>query len=98
MTTITIFEGISLNGASLSNVDVLRSTARHLSAQADRLPCTEDGWQLRQVADSLFDLIDEVTGAATSLEMWLADPANRDADEYSDIYKEVHGFRPRGRV
>lgn len=98
MTTITIFKGISLNGAPLSNVDVLRSTARRLSARADRLLYTEDGWQLRQVADSLFDLIDEVTGVATSLEMWLADPANRDAEEYSDIYKEVHGFRPRGRI
>ena len=81
-----------------SNADVLRSTARRLSARADQLLYTEDGWQLRQVADSLFDLIDEVTGVATSLEMWLADPANRDAEEYSDIYKEVHGFRPRGRI
>lgn len=98
MTTIAIFEGISLNGALLSNVDVLRSTARRLSARADRLLYTEDGWQLRQVADSLFDLIDEVTGVSTSLEMWLADPTNRDAEEYSDIYKEIHGFRPRGSV
>ena len=98
MATITIFEGISLNGAPLSNVDVLRSTARRLSAQANRLLCTESYWQLHQIADSLFDLIDEVTGAVTSLEMWLADPANRDAEEYSDIYKEVHGFRPRGRI
>lgn len=97
MATIAIFEGISLNGIPLSNVDVLRSIARRLSAQADQLLYTEDGWQLRQVADSLLDLIDEVTGAITSLEMWLADPSNRDMEEYSDIYKEVHGFRPRGR-
>lgn len=96
--TIAIFEGVSLNGAPLSNVSVLRSTARRLSARAEQLLYTEEGWQLRQVADSLFDLIDEVTGVTASLEMWLADPANRDAEEYSDIYKEVHGFRPRGRI
>lgn len=98
MITITIFEGISLNGTPLSNVNVLRSVARRLSAQADRLPYTEDGWELSQVADSLFDLIDEAMGVTASLEMWLADPANRDSEEYSDIYKEVHGFRPRGSV
>ena len=26
---------------------------------------------------------------------WLADPANRQDPIYSDIYKDVHGFRPR---
>ena len=26
---------------------------------------------------------------------WLADPANRADPLYSDIYKDVHGFRPR---
>ena len=26
---------------------------------------------------------------------WLADPANRYSEEYSDIYKDVHGVRPR---
>lgn len=26
---------------------------------------------------------------------WLADPANRVDPLYSDIYKDVHGFRPR---
>ena len=25
---------------------------------------------------------------------WLANPANWDAPEYSDIYKDVHGVRP----
>lgn len=93
--TITIFTGISLNGAPLSDADVLRSTAHRISAQADRLLYTEDGWQLRQVADSLFDLIDEVTGVSTSLEMWLADHNNASHPEYSDLYKEVHGIRPR---
>lgn len=29
------------------------------------------------------------------LKAWLADPANRYSEEYSDIYKDVHGFRPR---
>ena len=29
------------------------------------------------------------------LTAWLADPANRYSEEYSDIYKDVHGFRPR---
>ena len=26
---------------------------------------------------------------------WLADPANRQDPLYSDIFKDVHGFRPR---
>lgn len=26
---------------------------------------------------------------------WLADPANRYSEEYSDIYKDVHGVRSR---
>lgn len=26
---------------------------------------------------------------------WLADPANRGSENYSDIYKEMYGVRPR---
>lgn len=26
---------------------------------------------------------------------WLSDPANRDDEEYSDVFKDVYGFRPR---
>ena len=26
---------------------------------------------------------------------WLVDPANRYSEEYSDIFKDVHGVRPR---
>lgn len=26
---------------------------------------------------------------------WLADPANKDSEIYSDIYKDVYGVRPR---
>lgn len=26
---------------------------------------------------------------------WLADPANRNSEIYSDIYKDVYGVRPR---
>lgn len=26
---------------------------------------------------------------------WLADPANRDSDIYSDVFKDLYGFRPR---
>jgi hypothetical protein len=29
------------------------------------------------------------------LTAWLADPANRYSEEYSDIFKDVYGFRPR---
>ena len=29
------------------------------------------------------------------LAAWLADPANRYSEEYSDIYKDVYGVRPR---
>lgn len=28
-------------------------------------------------------------------ELWLADPANWDSEIYSDIHKDVYGFRPR---
>ena len=27
---------------------------------------------------------------------WLSDPANYDDESYSDIYKDLFGFRPRG--
>jgi hypothetical protein len=29
-------------------------------------------------------------------EAWLHDPANFDAEEYSDIYKDLYGVRPHG--
>lgn len=29
------------------------------------------------------------------LTAWLADPANRYSEEYSDIFKDVYGVRPR---
>ena len=29
------------------------------------------------------------------LRRWLADPANRYSEEYSDIFKDVYGVRPR---
>lgn len=29
------------------------------------------------------------------LTAWLVDPANRYSEEYSDIYKDVYGVRPR---
>ena len=29
------------------------------------------------------------------LTAWLADPVNRYSEEYSDIYKDVYGVRPR---
>lgn len=29
------------------------------------------------------------------LKAWLADPANECSPEYSDIYKDVYGIRPR---
>lgn len=32
--------------------------------------------------------------ADKALREWLANPANWDAPEYSDIYKDVHGIRP----
>ena len=28
------------------------------------------------------------------LKAWLANPANRYSEEYSDIHKDVYGFRP----
>lgn len=33
--------------------------------------------------------------AEIALLRWLADPANWDGPIYSDIYKDVHGVRPR---
>lgn len=33
--------------------------------------------------------------ACAELKKWLADPANRDSECYSDIHKDVYGYRPR---
>lgn len=91
MATIAIFTGVTVNGQDFSNVETVRSFARAWSAQADR---TQDD-ALFWVASSLFDLLDEVEGVTAALEQWLADPSNRDDEEYSDIFKDVYGFRPR---
>lgn len=89
--TIAIFTGVTVNGQDFSNAETVRSFARAWSAQAD---CTQDD-ALFWVASSLFDLLDEVEGVTAALEEWLTDPSNVDDEEYSDIYKDVYGFRPR---
>ena len=43
----------------------------------------------RYLAEKLADEVE------AELLAWLADPANRQDPLYSDIYKDVHGFRPR---
>jgi len=91
MATIAIFTGVTVNGQDFSDVETVRSFARAWSAQADR---TQDD-ALFWVASSLFDLLDEVEGVTAALEQWLSDPSNRDDEEYSDIFKDVYGFRPR---
>jgi hypothetical protein len=46
------------------------------------------------VIDSYLAEVREAEEEAT-LRAWLADPANWDDPIYSDIYKDVHGVRPR---
>lgn len=89
--TIAMFSGVTINGQDFSNADTVRAFARSWSAQADRTQNDELGL----IAFSLFDLLDEVEGIAADLESWLADPSNMDNEEYSDIFKDVYGFRPR---
>ena len=88
--TIAMFAGVTINGQDFSDVETVRTFARAWFAQADR---TLDE-ALHEVASSLFDLLDEVEGVTAALEEWLADPANANSPEYSDIFKDVHGFRP----
>lgn len=89
--TIAIFTGVTINGQDFSDVENVRAFAQAWSAQADRTWDDELYW----IASSLFDLLDEVEGVTAALEEWLADPSNVDDEEYSDIYKDVYGFRPR---
>lgn len=89
--TIVMFAGVSVNGQDFSDVETVRAFARAWSAQAER---TLDE-ALHEVAFSLFDLLDEVEDVSSALDEWLSDPSNRDNEEYSDIFKDVHGFRPR---
>lgn len=89
--TIAIFVGVTVNGEDFSQSDVVSDFAQKWHNQADR---TWDD-DLFEIADSLFDLVDEVEGVTAALVEWLSDPENEDDEEYSDIYKDVYGFRPR---
>ena len=89
--TISIFTGVTINGQDFSDVENVRAFAQEWSAKADRTWDDELYW----VASSLFDLLDEVEGVTAALVEWLADPSNEDDIEYSDIFKDVYGYRPR---
>ena len=92
-----IFTNITFNGQDLNEEAVLRSVAESISAMADRKMYEDEGYVLHQVSCSLFDILDEITGVADNLIEWLSDHDNRNDPEYSDIYKDVYGFRPRCR-
>ena len=89
--SIAIFSGITVNGHDFSDVETIRFYARTWSALAD---CRNDE-ALFQIADSLFDLLDEIEGVTSALVDALDDIGVDPEDpEYSDIYKEIYGFRP----
>lgn len=87
-----MFNDITVNGRPLSDLAALRALSADLYAQANR----SDDYDLFCVALSLDDLIDEVSGAAAARLAWLADPANKTDPNYSDIFKDAYGYRPRG--
>ena len=49
---------------------------------------------IQNTIDRYFAEVAEAENEARLL-AWLADPANRYSEEYSDIYKDVYGVRPR---
>ena len=91
MVTINAFVGISVNGEDFSNSDYVVECARKWVRAA------EDSWddELFWAADSLFELVDEADGTNAALADWLANPENFDDENYSDIFKDLYGFRPR---
>ena len=70
---------ITFNGTPLTR-EIIRSCLDALTEDLEHFVFIED------------DDFDEETDR--SLREWLADPANRTKPEYSDIFKDVHGFRP----
>lgn len=87
-----MFNDITVNGCPLSDPTTLRTLSANLHAQADR----SNDYGLFRVALSLDDLADEVSGATAARLAWLADPANKADPNYSDIFKDAYGYRPRG--
>lgn len=87
-----MFNDITVNGSPLSDLATLRALSANLHVQANR----SDDYDLFLVALSLDDLVDEVSGAAAARLAWLADPANKADPNYSDIFKDAYGHRPRG--
>ena len=56
-----------------------------------------EGITLTASQSTIDALLAEKRAAEVEAELlaWLADPANRQDPLYSDIFKDVHGFRPR---
>ena len=84
MANITKFSGITINGKDFSDSDVVRDFAREWSVNDE----------LFWVADSLFDIADDADGVTEELSKYLANPENADDPEYSDIFKDMYGYRP----
>ncbi|MBQ5475982.1 MAG: hypothetical protein IIT65_15220 [Lachnospiraceae bacterium] len=87
-----MFNDITVNGRPLSDLATLRALAQELMGQS-RLT---DDYCLFLIGASLDDLVDEVSGATAARLAWLADPANKSDPNYSDIFKDAYGYRPRG--
>ncbi len=95
MAKVSVFTGVFFNGADLSDSTVVREVANLFCREADRHFFDDGASDLFEVGYSLFDLCDEVEGVTARLKAWLADPANECSPEYSDVFKDVYGFRPR---
>ena len=95
MAKVSVFTGVLFNGADLSDSAVVRAVANRFCEVADRHFYSDWAYDLHEVGYSLFSLCDEVEGVTARLKAWLADPANECSPEYSDVFKDVYGFRPR---
>ena len=85
MANIAKFSGITINGKDFSDADTVRAFAREWSAKDE---------QLFWIADSMFDIADDADGVTEELSKYIVNPENADDPEYSDIYKDMYGFRP----
>lgn len=88
----TIFAGISFNGQELSNSENLAALGKRFMNSGLYDFESDDYW----VGSSLVDIANHERNAAIHEKnvAWLADPANYDAEEYSDVFKDTYGYRP----
>lgn len=88
----SIFTGIFFNGQPMSDYAVLTALGRRFMNEGRYDFESDNYWFGSSLMDIANHERDEAIHAANVA--WLADPANRDAEEYSDVFKDTYGFRP----